>query len=40
VRLGLKRTTLIAKMRRLGLSMDTAAQRSPQSDSYVESAAT
>jgi formate hydrogenlyase transcriptional activator len=36
VRLGLKRTTLIAKMRRLGVSMDTADQRSPQSDSYVE----
>jgi formate hydrogenlyase transcriptional activator len=36
VRLGLKRTTLIAKMRRLGLSMDTADRRSRQSDSYVE----
>jgi hypothetical protein len=35
-RLGLKRTTLIAKMRRLGLSMDTADQRARQSDSYVE----
>ena len=34
--LGLKRTTLIAKMRRLGLSMETADQRSRQSDSYVE----
>jgi len=35
-RLGLKRTTLIAKMKRLGLSIETFDRRSPQSDSYVE----
>jgi formate hydrogenlyase transcriptional activator len=35
-RLGLKRTTLIAKMKKLGVSMETADQRSRQADSYVE----
>jgi formate hydrogenlyase transcriptional activator len=35
-RLGLKRTTLIAKMKRLGLSIETFDRRSRQSDSYVE----
>ena len=35
-RLGLKRTTLIAKMKRLGLSIETFDRRSTQSDSYVE----
>lgn len=35
-RLGLKRTTLIGKMRRLGLLMETADQRSGQSDSHSE----
>jgi formate hydrogenlyase transcriptional activator len=34
-RLGLKRTTLIAKMRRLGLSMEMADQWSRQSPSYI-----
>jgi formate hydrogenlyase transcriptional activator len=39
-RLGLKRTTLIAKMRRLGLSMETAHQRSRQLGLVCRSAAT
>ena len=35
-RLGLKRTTLIAKMRKLGVSVEMADQRFGQSDSYTE----
>ena len=35
-RLGLKRTTLIAKMTKLGLSRDVVEQRNVQSDSYTK----